>query len=172
MLQTLVQDYLNIAMKASPEEFCAGLGGPVLVAVKTTPYETFKQATTEMGGAKPRKDFRRSALSHQHTVIELRRADGRPLDSIILGRSEDCDVVFDDETISARHARLFRVRTTGEILIEDLHSRNGTIINGRTIIPERTYQLSDGDEIVMGDSTFLYFSAEGFYEEIQKLIEL
>jgi DNA-binding response OmpR family regulator len=60
-----------------------------------------------------------------------------------IGRWEDNDVVVDDRWVSRHHAR---VRRVGEqYTIEDLGSKNGTLVNGRRIA-EPTI-LSDGDEI-------------------------
>lgn len=46
---------------------------------------------------------------------------------ILIGRDAMCDLRLEDQTISARHARLtFR---QGQWWIEDLQSRNGTLLN-------------------------------------------
>jgi len=47
---------------------------------------------------------------------------------VLIGRDPDCECVLDDETISARHARLSYHR--GQWWVEDLGSRNGTGLNG------------------------------------------
>ncbi len=52
-------------------------------------------------------------------------------DSVIIGRSSDAAIAVPDRSMSRRHARLFR--SAGEWLVEDLGSRNGTLLNGRQI---------------------------------------
>jgi serine phosphatase RsbU (regulator of sigma subunit) len=52
-------------------------------------------------------------------------------DALIIGRSSDAAVSVPDRSMSRRHARLYR--TAGEWLVEDLGSRNGTLLNGRRI---------------------------------------
>ena len=60
-----------------------------------------------------------------------------------IGRWEDNDVVIDDRWVSRYHAQ---VRREGkEYLVQDLGSKNGTLVNGRRIAEPSI--LSDGDEI-------------------------
>jgi sigma-B regulation protein RsbU (phosphoserine phosphatase) len=63
--------------------------------------------------------------------------------SILLGRHETCDLVLDDPAVSRRHARIER-RTDG-FYLSDLHSLNGTTLNGRRV--RRAQRLDDGDLI-------------------------
>ena len=50
---------------------------------------------------------------------------------IVVGRSRDCDLVFDDPTVSGRHARLeWRGKS---IMVVDLGSANGTFVDGERI---------------------------------------
>jgi serine phosphatase RsbU (regulator of sigma subunit)/pSer/pThr/pTyr-binding forkhead associated (FHA) protein len=52
-------------------------------------------------------------------------------DSIIIGRSSDAGLAVPDRSMSRRHARLYS--EGGEWFVEDLGSRNGTLLNGRRI---------------------------------------
>lgn len=64
---------------------------------------------------------------------------------VVVGRSRDCDVVVDDATVSARHARL---RWDGDaIAVEDLGSANGTFVDGAPIYSAR---IRPGDEVALG----------------------
>jgi pSer/pThr/pTyr-binding forkhead associated (FHA) protein len=65
---------------------------------------------------------------------------------LIIGRGDHCDLVLDDETVSTDHAELTRRGTS--YLIADLGSRNGTLLNGRTI--DRPTRLSSGDIVQIG----------------------
>jgi len=78
-------------------------------------------------------------------------AQGGPLDGmrwtverpIIIGRDPACDIVIPDRQVSRRHARL--TPTPRGLLLEDLHSKNGTHRNGeRVAAPVR---LEDGDVV-------------------------
>jgi serine phosphatase RsbU (regulator of sigma subunit) len=52
-------------------------------------------------------------------------------DSVVIGRSSDVELAIPDRSMSRRHARVFR--ENGEWMVEDLGSRNGTLLNGRRI---------------------------------------
>lgn len=71
--------------------------------------------------------------------------------SLILGRREDCDIVFNDTSISRRHARLELHR--GGFTITDLGSTNGTRVNGVKI---NSKVLEPGDVISLGTTTCIY----------------
>jgi DNA-binding winged helix-turn-helix (wHTH) protein len=72
----------------------------------------------------------------------------------VLGRNDDVTVRFDSLSVSRHHARI-RVSREDAIL-EDLHSRNGTFLNGERLTTPAA--LADGDEIALGLIT-LRFSA-------------
>ncbi|ACY14009.1 sigma 54-interacting transcriptional regulator [Haliangium ochraceum] len=68
---------------------------------------------------------------------------------VVFGRSRACAVHVDSERVSRHHARL--VRRGGELMIEDLGSRNGTRVNGERIAEATA--LGSGDEIAIGPVT-------------------
>lgn len=55
-----------------------------------------------------------------------------------------------DERVSREHARIYRHER--EMVIEDLHSRNGSAQNGVRLRPGEPAPLSDGDVLRIGDS--------------------
>ena len=66
-------------------------------------------------------------------------------DTWVAGRSEDADLVIADDTVSRKHARIYRGR--GTLWVRDLGSRNGTKVNGRGVAHHR---LRPGDRITIG----------------------
>jgi phosphoserine phosphatase RsbU/P len=52
-------------------------------------------------------------------------------DSLVVGRAADADLTLADPFLSRRHSRFFRVGTT--VFVEDLGSRNGTLLNGQPV---------------------------------------
>ena len=62
---------------------------------------------------------------------------------VIIGRSEDCDVVLMERQVSRHHAQIRRLDS--QYVLEDLGSRNGTYVNGREVT--EPHILQDGDEI-------------------------
>jgi hypothetical protein len=71
-------------------------------------------------------------------------------DEITIGRRDDNLVHLPDRNVSRRHARL--VRRDGAVLLEDLRSANGTLVNGVRI--NEPVPLADGDLIRIGDYGF------------------
>jgi DNA-binding winged helix-turn-helix (wHTH) protein len=68
------------------------------------------------------------------------------------GRAKDAVVWVDHASVSRHHARIM-IGAEGAVL-EDLGSKNGTILNGSRI-PGPTV-LSDGDEIEIGSARFIF----------------
>jgi predicted component of type VI protein secretion system len=62
-----------------------------------------------------------------------------------IGRRPYNDIMLDDLTVSGEHAVLHT--GAGECVIHDLHSRNGTLVNG---LPVMQRVLVDGDRIEIG----------------------
>lgn len=67
-----------------------------------------------------------------------------------LGRAEDNDIVLSGDLVSRRHARL--QASGGELLFEDLGSRNGSRLNGQPL--QGTAALRPGDTVNVGENTF------------------
>ena len=72
----------------------------------------------------------------------------------IIGRSGSANVVIAQPEVSLRHARLDYM--DGRYLLEDLGSRNGTVLNGQPVHDPQV--LKDGDEIHLGPNVVLVFS--------------
>jgi pSer/pThr/pTyr-binding forkhead associated (FHA) protein len=71
-------------------------------------------------------------------------------DALEIGRGLPDSPELSDPTISRRHARL-SFDSAGQLTIEDLGSRNGTLVNGRLITDVDS--LAVGDVIDLGDTT-------------------
>jgi DNA-binding winged helix-turn-helix (wHTH) protein len=72
--------------------------------------------------------------------------------SNLIGRDHECLVRIDSATLSRRHARLI-VAGAGTTL-EDLGSKNGTMVNGRRVT--QAVALNDNDEVQVGAVTLRY----------------
>ena len=79
---------------------------------------------------------------HEEVVIGRDRQDALPSSQF---------VCIPLHTISRRHVRLRRRGSTWSV--EDLHSSNGTFVNGERI---EEHVLSPGDEIAIGDSVMQF----------------
>jgi hypothetical protein len=72
-------------------------------------------------------------------------------EDFVVGRGENgMGNLGGDTEISRQHAR-FRQLGGGQILVEDLNSTNGTLVNGQRI--SAPYVLSPGDQITLGKTT-------------------
>jgi hypothetical protein len=96
--------------------------------------------------------------AHERTLMmEVRRPGKDPdlvaiVDGVVLGRSRECQITFDDATVSKEHARL---RIDGrQAFIEDLDSTNGTLVNGKAI--DGLTPLRRGDRIALGPNLILF----------------
>jgi transcriptional regulator with GAF, ATPase, and Fis domain len=76
-------------------------------------------------------------------------------DSLSIGRDLSNDICIPAGSVSRQHCRI--LRTDDGFTIEDLGSRNGTLINGSA---SAKHSLSHADKIAVGDSIFV-FAAEG-----------
>ena len=69
------------------------------------------------------------------------------LGPVIVGRSPSSDICINEPFVSASHAR-FSLQGPA-LIIEDLNSLNGTLVNGRQLVEPAT--LREGDEVQIGD---------------------
>lgn len=78
-------------------------------------------------------------------------------DRVVLGRHPECDIVLDSAAVSRQHACI--VHEGADYFIEDMHSRNGTFVNGHQIDARR--QLQDGDRLRICELAFTFYSRDG-----------
>jgi len=169
VLEPVVQDYLDASIKLDCEAFCEQVGAPVLIVRRSPQEQTFQLAATQMHDSQKKGHNKRPKIGHQLPVLELRCGRGSS-GEVSIGRAEENGIMIPDETVSARHARFFRVRTSGVMLLEDLESTNGTTINGKAVLPGRAFELNDGDELTFGDTRFVFFYPRGFYSALQEMM--
>jgi phosphoserine phosphatase RsbU/P len=105
------------------------------------------------------------ALSVEHYTMAFLRAINGPepgrtylldREHAIMGRHPDCDVVLDEGAVSRQHARITAVNN--EFFVEDLGSRNGTVVNGQTIRERR--RLYNNDQVKICDLLFSFHDRE------------
>jgi DNA-binding winged helix-turn-helix (wHTH) protein len=70
----------------------------------------------------------------------------------VIGRDHDCAVCIDSGTVSRRHAKI--VVRNGGATLEDLDSKNGTSVDGRSV--KAPIALEDGAEVRIGSVTMTY----------------
>ena len=88
-------------------------------------------------------------------TLVVKDAQGRerivPVDKdvITLGRDLSCTIRLDSPYVSRQHARI--ESRNGDVILVDLGSRNGSMVNGERVEGERP--LTDGDVIAIADTT-------------------
>jgi two-component system, cell cycle response regulator len=73
---------------------------------------------------------------------------------VVLGRSPDCQLQFDDASVSGRHAQIARIG--GVYVFVDQRSTNGSFVND--VRATGPVHLNDGDRIRVGQNALLRFS--------------
>jgi len=139
-----------------------------------------------MSGSHP---SRQTLTLRNPTASQLKQADGRPVlivvqgeeigkryalgeEGVVVGREPDsAQLVLDDRSVSARHARIEIDPRDGKYVILDLGSRNGTYVNGDAIT---AHSLQQGDKIYLGSTIFQFTYQdsieERYHVELNRLI--
>ena len=172
MLEPMVQDYVTAAMELDRLAFCEPVKVAVLIRAIHGVENAFQTASTKAleGWEQGAVGLRTASLEHQAKVIELASMRAQRIEQITIGRAEENDVVLQDETVSSHHAIFLRHPKTGEFLIQDQESTNGSTLNGQPLLAYRSTRLHDSDVVGFGDTAFLFFSPEGFYDALQQMI--
>lgn len=142
----LPSDVLGRGLSAALEDEAARrgwrLGGPAavsIVALDDAPRGHPRVRTDRRPGPRP---------SWGHLVVgDVRHplVDNR----LLVGRGERANVQLADDSVSRRHALLWR--EDGDVRIVDLGSANGTSVGGRPVTEATT--LTEGDEVAFGAVT-------------------
>ena len=69
----------------------------------------------------------------------------------MVGRSRQCEIPIEDDTVSSNHARIEISAQTQRIVVTDLNSSNGTFINGSRV---NSAQVQVGDTLRFGTAEF------------------
>lgn len=92
----------------------------------------------------------------ESSALKIHPAEGGPpleipAHGMVIGRGRDSDLTIDDDQTSRHHATI--VHDGNRLLIEDLGSTNGTLVNGMRIAGRRP--LAPDDRITIGSRDFV-----------------
>lgn len=73
-------------------------------------------------------------------------------EKFLIGRADECQLRPKSDSISRRHCAI--VQKDERLLLIDLKSRNGTIVNGKKLDPAKAKVLKHGDHIQVGKLEF------------------
>ncbi|MDX1447697.1 MAG: FHA domain-containing protein [Acidimicrobiia bacterium] len=109
-------------------------------------WQIARSMTTHVGFRPTRKHRRKG------TKVVVVRSDANPglqfvvEDSVVIGRSDQADIVIADPYASDFHLRM--TAKDGRIVLSDLGSTNGTYVNGRRVTAPT--DLGRGDAVQVG----------------------
>ncbi len=84
--------------------------------------------------------------SHEGKEIAIKQ------DKFLIGRSESCHLRPKSESVSRKHCIL--VIKDGKLLVLDLKSRNGTLLNGKPVTSDKAKIIKNGDHLKVGHLEF------------------
>jgi diguanylate cyclase (GGDEF)-like protein len=87
-------------------------------------------------------------------------------EALVLGRDNHAAVQIDSPEVSRRHARVYL--TGSGFFVEDLGSRNGTLLNGSPVLTPQP--LADGDKLSLGGTVFRFALFDELDDEYQQRI--
>jgi DNA-binding winged helix-turn-helix (wHTH) protein len=133
-----------------------GDGGGSDAFIRTIRREGYRwEATVKPAADRPVRSADPSGavpLRHRfRLVLETREVQLVEGDNVV-GRDPDAALWIDHPSVSRRHARI--VVAGGKAMVEDLESKNGTFLNGRSI--DKRVALADGDELRIGRETMVF----------------
>src|SRR5271166_394177 len=127
-----------------------GADGPYRGARVASPDATGMYSASALGAAEqglrtPRLVVERASGHDPGMIYDL---DG----DVVMGRGEHAEIRLEDPFASARHARVYEQGNI--VVIEDLHSTNGTYLNEELL--ESPRPLHPGDRVRIGESEFAF----------------
>lgn len=88
---------------------------------------------------------------------------------LVIGRSTDCRLKIASAEVSRKHCRILNTDTG--VLVEDLGSSNGTLVNGRAIIPGIPTRLANGDLLLVGPVRFILEIEMPVARDVQNVLD-
>jgi hypothetical protein len=87
-------------------------------------------------------------------VQDVRKTQRNVYAHVAVGRSVNNDVVFDQPSVSRFHADLRVI--DGSYLVRDAKSRNGTRLNGESVVAPHGQPIRSGDVVTFGEASCLF----------------
>jgi len=87
---------------------------------------------------------------------------------LIVGRKVDCDLTVPDVSVSDEHCEL-QLDESGTLLVTDLGSTNGTLINLLRLDPGAPSELEDEGILTIGRYSFQFFVVSSLYRALEAL---
>lgn len=89
---------------------------------------------------------------------------------LTIGRSDDCDVVIHDPSVSRLHARLFVI--AGTPIVEDAGSRHGLLVDGKQVAPGERAGAMHNARVTLGAHQLVVHDVARFGREAAPTVEM
>ncbi len=167
-IETLREQALSLPM----DSFAAFVGAPVLVSAPKSPdfEDEWSFRTGSYTAVRDEETGVIFDLGDEHEVRPLKkRADILFKDTILVGRTDSCDVIVRDPSVSKLHARI-HIRDDGDhYVVTDAGSSNGTFIDNSRVSPGDQVRLPDAGTLILGSRVFHVLTAERLWRLLNKL---
>lgn len=159
--RTTVKELRGRAREDELEQFVSAVGPMVLLLKPAQEAITRAALSLQMTAAQGDLNLMDETLVMLRSFHELEvfpiRGDSQ------VGRTDECQVVLEDLSVSKNHARL--MMREGRWRISDEGSKNGTAVNGQSV--DHVCELSDGDVVTLGDVTLVFLSAKTLFAQLR-----
>jgi len=162
-----LDEYLRELKRDGAAVFRAHYGVPVLILTKTGGELQDRENSEEATVLASSSGWRLQELSLLNRVFPLVKGAFAPPGPISLGRSDVSDVSVPEESISKRHC-VFEVDPHG-VRVIDNGSTNGTAVAGKPLAPNEPCPLTGGEELEIGNFSFLFHTPDSFVAYLQTL---
>jgi len=85
-----------------------------------------------------------------------------PVKGTTIGRSVKVPICVQDALMSRSHLKV-KIVNRDRIIIEDLHSHNGTLIGKSNLVPGRAVAIKPGVKVTLGESVFAFYAFPNQY---------
>lgn len=99
-------------------------------------------------------------------VFELVPPEGK--ERVVVGRSRTADLTIPLSRLSKHHAWFGWSALERKHFINDMGSKNGTVVRGTRLAANFATQLNDGDEVLLGPYSFVFHTPEGLYAALRR----
>lgn len=152
-----VSDLLPAARSLRDEDFFAFIGRPRAVLVGSPPSSDDSPISETRASTPSPRAHRPSEFVH-NVVVAIPGTTSPGL-RIRVGRCPTSHVRIDDDSVSTSHAVLRPVRGGG-YAVEDLHSLNGTLVEGALVLPGRRVVIAPGQTLQIGSRVFKLYEPD------------
>lgn len=160
-----VADLVPSARRCSDEAFERTLGHPVAALVGPPRGQAAAWDERVTRASTPVARMLRSAEFAHHEVYLV---FAPPSGATAIGRGPANDVVVPDDSVSQRHAVL---RRSGDAFaVDDLGSRNGTLVDGALVLPGRPISISFGQTLQLGSRIFKLYRIPQLRKTLRHII--